>query len=504
MTASSEWTAAQPASSESTGPEAAVTDEPVPVARAPVLERRTGNAPGGMFASMHVYNYRLYFFGQSTSVAGTWMQNIAVSWVVLQLTHSAVALGMTWAARYLGIVLLGPWGGLIADRSDLRRLLTVTQTCAAALSFILAVLSLTGHLTLGALLVIVVLLGLVNVFDGPARQSFISNLVGRDRLANAIALNSIAMNTARIVGPGVGGALIATLGITPCFFVNAFSFGTMVVSLLVMRTAELVRSERETRAKGQIRAALRYIVGTPTLLAPLVMVFVTGMLTWEFPVTLPLVTTSTFHGDATVYGALVSCLGAGSIVGAMAAARRRRLSVRSLSWSSALWGALILAAAAAPTLPVLYVLIALVGAGAVTFNSAAKTMLQLNSAPQLRGRVMAIWSMLWQGTTVVGAPIVGTAAGAFGARYGLVIGGLAAVVVGVAYGWGVRRRGSRGALVLLAEQVPDPAGDGDAQRPAEQDGDPDVDPQQLAPPGGSAGQPVGDLTEIDDRKQDFQ
>jgi MFS family permease len=403
------------------------------------LAAASGTAPatrapsGGMFASLRLYNYRLYFFGQGTSVAGTWMQNIAVSWLVLQLTNSGVVLGLMWAARYVPIVLLGPWGGLISDRSDRRQLLTITQTCAAVLSLILALLSLTGHATLEPLLVIVVLLGLVNVFDGPSRQSLINSLVGRERLANAIALNSVALNTARIVGPGIGGTLIATLGVTPCFFLNAVSFGAVILSLLAMRTSELIPDVREVRSKGQIRAGLRYIIGNPTLLAPLVMVFVTGMLAWEFPVTLPLLTIAAFHADASVYGTVVSCLGAGSIAGAMAAARRQHLSLRSLSLSSMIWGVVILGAAVAPTLPLLYGVVALVGAGAVTFNSAAKTLLQLESAPQMRGRVMSVWSMLWQGSTVAGAPIVGAVGGAFGARYGLIIGGLGASLVGGVY-----------------------------------------------------------------------
>jgi MFS family permease len=386
-----------------------------------------------MFAALRVYNYRLFFLGQGTSVAGSWMQNIAVSWVVLQVTHSGVALGAVTAARFVPLLLFGPLGGLITDRSDKRRLLFVTQTCAALLSLILALLSWSGRVSLPALILIVVGLGLVNVFDGPARQALISNMVGRDRIANAIALNSIAMNTSRIVGPGVGGAIIATVGITPCFFVNAASFGAVIVSLLAMRSSELIPSEREVRSKGQVRAGLRYIAGTPALLAPLVMVTVAGTFAWEFPVTLPLMTSATFHSDAAVYGTIMSCLGAGSIVGGLFAARRRHLSVRSLAISATIWGVLIAAAAAAPTLPVEYAVIVLVGAGAVTFNSAAKTLLQLESAPQMRGRVMSLWSMAWQGSTVIGAPIVGAVAALAGARFGLLVGGAATIVMGVFY-----------------------------------------------------------------------
>jgi MFS family permease len=406
---------------------------PAAIAGAGGRTRPASAGSAGMFAALRIYNYRLFFLGQGTSVAGGWMQNIAISWVVLQVTHSGVALGAVTAARFVPLLVLGPLGGLITDRSDKRRLLFVTQTCAALLSLILAVLSWTGHVSLPALILIVVGLGLVNVFDGPARQSLISNMVGRDRIANAIALNSIAMNTSRIVGPGVGGVIIATVGITPCFFVNAASFGAVIVSLLAMRRSELIPSEREVRSKGQVRAGLRYVAGTPALLAPLVMVTVAGTFAWEFPVTLPLMTSSTFHSDAAVYGTIMSCLGAGSIVGGLFAARRRHLSVRSLAISATIWGVLIAAAAAAPTLPVEYAVIVLVGAGAVTFNSAAKTLLQLESAPQMRGRVMSLWSMAWQGSTVIGAPIVGAVAALSGARFGLLVGGAATLMVGVFY-----------------------------------------------------------------------
>lgn len=400
---------------------------------------------GGMFSSLRVHNYRLYFFGQGTSVAGNWMQNVAIGWLVLQLSHSGIVLGAVTAARFVPLVLFGPWGGLLADRLDKLRMLTVTQACMAALSFALATLSGLGLVTLPVLLVIVTGLGVVGVFDGPARQSLIASLVDRDRLANAIALNSIAMNASRIVGPGVGGVLIATLGVTPCFFANALSFGGVIVSLLAMRESELLPAEREVRSKKQIRAGLHYIRHSPTLLGALLMVTVAGTFAWELPVTLPLLASSTFHGNAAVYGWIMSFLGVGSIAGGLFAARRRRLSLRSLAVSAVLWGLLIAGAAAAPTLPVEYVLITLVGSGAITFNSSAKTLLQMQSVPQMRGRVMALWSIAWQGSTVVGAPVVGTVAGLLGARYGLVAGGAATFLTGACY--------------LVAGRTPQPAPD---------------------------------------------
>jgi MFS family permease len=361
------------------------------------------------------------------------MQNVAIAWVVLQLTDNDVILGAVTAARFAPLVLLGPLGGLISDRSDKRRLLTATQLGSGSLAVVLAVLAALHLVTLPILLCVVLGLGVINAFDGPARQSLINNLVGRDHIANAVALNSVAMNSSRIIGPGIGGALIATLGVAPCFFINAVSFGAVIISLAVMRKSELYPSAREAKARGQVRAGMRYVARTPAVLAPLMMVTVAGIFAWEFPVSLPLITVKTFHTNAAAYGVVMSCLGAGSIVGGLVAARRRQHSVRSLAVSSVVWGALIVLASVAPSLPALYVAIALVGSGAITFNSAAKTLLQLTSEPTMRGRVMSLWSIAWQGTSVVGAPIVGAVAAALGARYGLAIGGVATVLVGAYY-----------------------------------------------------------------------
>jgi MFS family permease len=350
--------------------------------------------------------------------------------VALQLTHSGVLLGAVTAARFVPLLVLGPWGGLIADRSELRRLLTMTQASAAVVSFVLAVMSLTGALNLPTLFVLVAALGLVNVFDGPSRQSLIGQLVDRPRLANAIALNSIAMNTARVAGPAVAGLLIATLGVTPCFFANAVSFVAVIVSLVFMRSDELIPISREERGKGQITAGLRHVRRTPTLLWPLVMVTVTGIFTWEFPVSLPLMTTETFHHGAAAYGTATSFLGLGSVCGGFLATRRSRVSVGSLALSSCLWGGLIVVAALVPTLDAEFAVLLFVGSAAITFNSAAKTLLQLESTPHMRGRVMSLWSIAWQGSTVVGAPIVGAVGEFCGARYALLVGGVAALAVG--------------------------------------------------------------------------
>jgi MFS family permease len=391
-----------------------------------------GTASRSAFRSLRNRNYRLFFSGQSLSQAGTWMQNIAIGWAALELSHSGVVLGVVTAARAVPMLLLGTWGGLIADRTDNRRMLVLTQTTMGCVSLLLAVLSATGMLNLVALISLCLALGLVNVVDNPTRQSLISQLVSPGDLPNAIALNSVAMSLSRVLGPSAGGLVIAAVGVSPCFFGNAVSFAAVIVSLLAMNTGQIVPAKREVRAPGQIRSGLRYVRSTPELLHPMIMIVVTGILAWEFPVTLPLITTRTFGAGAAAYGTATAAMGIGSVVGGLIVARRVRLTVRTLCVSSVLWGAAITLAAAAPALSALFVLLVLVGGGSVTFNSMAKTLLQLRSKPEYRGRVVSLWSTAWLGGPVLGAPLVGWVGSTFGARSGLLTGGIAAIAIGVA------------------------------------------------------------------------
>ena len=385
---------------------------------------------GGMFSSLRIRNYRLYFIGQGISVAGNWMQNVAIAWLVLSLTGSAVVLGVVTAARFVPLVLLGPWGGLIADRSDKRRLLTATQVAMGLLALLLAILSLGHHASLGALLAIVVALGLVNVLDGPVRQSIIGNLVARDEIANAVTLNSVVMNASRIIGPSIGGALIATLGIAPCFFVNALSFGAVIVSLAAMRGSELYPSSEDPLDRpdpgrpalrraypGRARPADHGAGGRHLRLG------VPGQPAAGHGADLPRRRGRLRRRDVLPRRGLDR----GRAVGGAAAPVRRT----GAGLVGCALGGDHRAAAVAPTMIVFYVMIATVGAGAIAFNSAAKTLLQLTAEPVMRGRVMALWSIAWQGSAVIGAPIVGVVADAFGARYGLGIGGICCVAVAV-------------------------------------------------------------------------
>jgi MFS family permease len=395
------------------------------------LRRRRRGAGPSTFASLRVRNYRLFFVGQIISTSGTWMQTVAQGWLVLRLSHSGTDLGLITAARFLPMMLFSPWGGLIADRLDKRRILYVTQTLSGVLAIVLAALDATGVITLWMVAVVALSLGFVNVFDNPTRQSFIAEMVAEKDLGNAITLNSVTINLARVVGPAFAGVLIATVGIAPCFLANGLSFGAVVVSLAMMRGRELYPVERQARQPGQVREGLAYVRRTPELLVPLIMITVVGTLAWEFQVSLPLVARYTFHGSAATYGTMLAFMGGGAVVGGLVTARRNRVSAVGLGRSSIGWGLAILAASVAPNLWTEYALMLVVGYGSVSFNSLAKTTLQLAAVPSMRGRVMALWSVAWLGSTPVGGPIVGWAGQQLGARWSLVIGGLAAVGAGL-------------------------------------------------------------------------
>jgi MFS family permease len=336
--------------------------------------RRTRtSAPSSTFVSLHIRNYRLFFAGQIISTSGTWMQTVAQGWLVLRLTRSGTDLGLITAARFLPMMLFSPWGGLIADRLDKRRILYVTQTLAGLLALLLAALVADHVITLWMVAVIALALGFVNVFDNPTRQSFIAEMVPEKNLGNAITLNSVTINMARVIGPALAGVLIATVGIAPCFLANAVSFGAVLISLVMMRPRELYPVARPTRQPGQVREGLRYVRRTPELLVPLIMITVVGTLAWEFQVSLPLMARFAFHGSAATYGTMLAFMGAGAVVGGLVTARRGRLSAVGLGRSSIGWGLAILAASIAPNLPAEYGLLLLVGYGSISFNSLAKT-----------------------------------------------------------------------------------------------------------------------------------
>ena len=384
-----------------------------------------------MVSSLRQRNYRLFFFGQLVSIAGTWMQTVAQSFVVLDLTHSGTQLGLTTAARFLPMFVFGPLGGVFADRMDRRRVLYVTQALSGLLAGVFAVTVGTHSIRLWIVYLLALALGFVNVFDNPARQSFISEMVSTGDLPNAVTLNSVAANMARVFGAALGGVIAAAIGLALCFTFNALSFGAVLVSLAAMRTSELFPAERVSRQKKQVRQGLRYVRNTPELLIPLLMIAVVGTLAWEFQVSLPLMASEVFHGGAGSYGVMASLMGGGAVVGGLISAARARPRARALCLAAIGWGIAILAAAVAPSFALELAALVFVGYGSITFNSLAKTTLQLAAKPEMRGRVMALWALAWMGSTPIGGPIVGWTGQAIGARWALVIGGVAALACGV-------------------------------------------------------------------------
>ena len=384
-----------------------------------------------MISSLRQWNYRLFFVGQLISVIGTWMQTVAQSFLVLDLTHSGTQLGLAIAARFLPVFLFGPLGGVFADRLDKQRVLYLTQTLQGLLAAVFSALIATGAIHMWTVYLLAVALGGVNVFDNPARQSFISEMVPPEDLPNAVTPNSVAVNMARIFGAALGGVIAAAIGLSLCFACNAISFGAVPISLVAMRRNELRPAQRIARQPGQVRQGLAYVRSTPELLIPLVLIAIVGTLAWEFQVSLPLMANQVFHGGAATYGVMASVMGAGAVAGGLVSAARSRPRARTLCVAAIGWGIAILAAALAPSLPLELVTMLFVGYGSITFNSFAKTTLQLAARPDMRGRVMALWALAWLGSTPIGGPIVGWVGQQAGARWSLVIGGLATLVCGL-------------------------------------------------------------------------
>lgn len=424
-------------------------------------ERADGRKRGGAtFAAVRVRNYKLYFFGQIVSVSGTWMQSLAQMWLVLELTHNGVWLGLITATQFLPMMLGGPYGGLVADRVDKRSTLLFTQSAAGTLALILGLLTATHTVQLWMVFALAFGLGCVNTVDNPTRQAFVMEMVGPDMVTNAVTLNSVVINGARIVGPAIAGVLIGTVGVAPCFLINAASYLAVLLGLGLMRRADLVRVDRVVRAKGQLVEGLRYVWRTPALRTPLIMVTIVGTLAYNFTVTLSLLSSRTFHAGAGGFGIMTSCMGAGAVIGGLITASRSRPTGRRLVAVSAALGATLMACALVPDYPVELAALVLMGVANIGFIATANTTLQLGSAPEMRGRVMALYGVAFLGTTPIGGPLVGWISQVAGPRVGVGIGGLAGLaaamvaypsLVGVRFPW----RRSRGDEVVLSVPAPE-------------------------------------------------
>jgi MFS family permease len=380
------------------------------------------------FSSLKVPNYRLYMGGQSISLIGTWMQMTAQSWLVLTLTHSSTALGLTVALQTLPVLLLGPYGGVVADRADKQRLMVLLQAAMGIQALVLGLLTVFGVVRFWEICALAVILGLNNAFETAARQSFVREMVGRDELRNAITLNSVMVNAARAVGPAVGGVLIATVGIGICFLLNAASFVAVVASLLRMDRSALQPSRPAPRARGQLREGLRYAAETPAIAIPLAMMGLVGLLAYEFQVSLPVFVERTFHGGSVAFGFMTSAMGAGAVVGGLVTAARGRTGLRPMIIAATGFGVSMLAAAYAPVFALSCAVMLLVGWASVSFIAIGNSTLQLASDPEKRGRMIALWQVAFQGTTPIGGPLVGWVIAVSDPRSGLAVGGLSCLV----------------------------------------------------------------------------
>ena len=410
----------------------------------------------GTFESMHVRNFRLFFTGQLISQGGTWMQTIALNWLVLHLSHNnGFLVGLAIALQFTPTLLFGVWGGAIADRFDKRTVLLCTQAAMAAVAVVLTVIDVTGLVQLWMLYVLVFTLGMALAVDNPTRQSFVSELVPPADLPNAIGLSSATFQLARVLGPALAGVLIVLVGTGVCFALNAVSFLFIIGALLMMRTSELHRSAPVGHEKGQLRAGLRYVWHTRELRSILLLTLVVGTFAINSPVILPLLAKITFDGGAAVYSWMSIAMGAGAMVGALVAANRSDTHGRVLFTTGMLFGIAILVASLAPTLGIFIALLVLVGGGQIAFLATCNSLLQMISEPAMRGRVMAVYTITLLGTTPIGGPMVGWISDQFGPRWGFAVGGIATVIGVLVFGTAfmrARRRahddGTYGEIVL--------------------------------------------------------
>ena len=391
------------------------------------------SASSGTFRSLRIRNYRLFAGGQIVSLSGTWGQRVAQDWLVLDLSgNSGTALGITTGLQFLPVLLFGLYGGVLADRYDKRRLLLGAQAVMGLLALVLAVLDLTGSVELWHVYALAFGLGLASVLDTPVRQAFVSEMVGPDELPNAVSLNSATFNSARIVGPAVAGVAIAAVGTGWVFLANAVSYAAVLAGLKAMRTAELRPGRRVARARGQLREGLAYVRSRPDLLVPIVLVFVVGTFGLNFQITLALAVKEVFGRGAGAYGLLSAFLAVGSLLGALASARRSGPPrQRTLFAAVLVFGLLEVAVGLAPTYALMAVLLVPTGVAVLTFTTTANSIVQLGSAPHVRGRVMALYIFVFLGGTPVGAPLIGALAEAFGPRSSIVLGGTVTALSGV-------------------------------------------------------------------------
>lgn len=398
---------------------------------------------GQTFSSLDSRNLRLYFVGLTVSQVGSWVQLVSLPWLVLQLTDNGAMLGLTYALQFLPILLLGAWAGVVADRHDKRRILLVTTTLLGLCALVLGVITLLDVVEMWSILLLALLLGTVAAFDNPTRRSFVPELVEPGEVTNAVSLNNAVFTLSRIIGPSIAGILIATVGIGWCFIVNAASFAAVIVALRMMSTAAIHASPPLPRAKGQLRAGIRYAWDAPLVRLAILMTFVIGVLTFNYQVVLPLLAKRTFDAGPAAYALMFAATGIGSLAGALVSAHRAQASGRLMARSAVAFGLTMGLATVAPTLAIEFVVLVPMGMAGMVFFSMANAAVQEGTDPAVRGRVTALFSVAFLGSTPIGSPIVGAISQQLGPRVGLAVGAVAAVVTGIAGLWTLRRWSAR-------------------------------------------------------------
>ena len=379
----------------------------------------------GGFGALRSVPFRWYFAGQIASASGTFVQQTAVGWLVLQLTGSASSLGLVLAAGGLPALIGGPWGGVVADRFDLRRLLITTQVLSAVLAVALWLAAAAGHASVPTVIAITVAAGIVQIVDSPARQAFVAQLVPADQLASAASINGVIMNGAKVVGPALAGVLITTLGTTPCFAVNAVSYLAVIAALVVIRP---LSTTTQARQRSGLRDGLRHAASRQQLFLPLLMMALVGLLAFNFGVVLPVLASQTFHGDGGTYSLMSTVLSVGSVIGSLAVGlvpHPRRIYLMA---SSLAFGITLALTAAAPTLGLACAGLAAAGIAGFCFVPLASTALQLHADPEYRGRIMALWVFVYIGTTPIGSIVSGWVCSAAGAPAALLVGAASCLV----------------------------------------------------------------------------
>jgi MFS family permease len=415
------------------------------------VRRRLGNATRETFGSLRYRNFRLFFAGQLISQVGNWMTMTALVLLVFHLTHRGIAIGALAACQFAPVLLIGPWAGLVADRSDKRRLLMTVQTCAMAQSFALAALAGMGHAPVLAFYAVALAGGVFTAFDNPARRSFVTEMVPESNVQNAVSLNSAMMTGSRIVGPALAGLLITTVGFTWCFLGDAISYIAVLYGLWRMNTAELRPPHPAQRAKGMVRAGLRYVRDIPELRISLVVMAIIGTFAFNFNTVFPVFVKRSLHGTDATFTLVFSAMSIGSLLGALWTARRKEIELNHVVMSAFAFGGVFILLAGVPSLTLAFPVATLMGMASITFMTSSTTLLQLRAEPSMRGRVLALQAMVFLGSTPIGGPILGEVCDRFGPRVGLLVG--AAACLGAA-SWGLAAgRKSRTRTMAIDETI---------------------------------------------------